>query len=143
MTDDFSDEVQSIVGPLLTSLGFRLDAIDNGVDEGGRLGAVIYYRGEDCKLQVYWSAREREINAMIAPLDAPNEHGLYNRSAKWHYLTEFVKRPELPLEELVQVLKAERVNFESDTKWLEWLRGRISQYFEAAHAGVLEMHGSR
>jgi hypothetical protein len=141
MTEGFSDKVQSIVGPVLTGLGFKLDAIDASVDEGGRLGTVVYYRSGDCKMQVYWSAREREINAMIAPLDAPNEHGLYNRSSKWHYLNEFAQPPDLPLEELVQVLKADRANFESDTKWLEWLKGRISQYFEAAHAGVLKLHG--
>jgi len=141
MTDSFPTEVQSVVGPLLTDLGFTLDEIDNNVDEGGRLGAVVYYQSDDCKLQVYWSAREREINAMIAPLNAPNEHGLYDRSSKWRYLNEFVKPPDLPLEELVRVLKADRANFESDIKWLEWLKGRISQYFEAAHAGVLEMHG--
>jgi hypothetical protein len=143
MTEAFSDKVQSIVGPVLTGFGFKLDAIDASVDEGGRLGAVVYYRGGDCKMQVYWSAREREINVMIAPLDASNEHGLYNRSSKWHYLNEFAKPADLPLEELVQVLKADRANFESDTKWLEWLKGRISQYFEAAHAGILELYGRR
>jgi hypothetical protein len=39
-------------------------------------------------------------------------------------------------ERLVQVLKAERVDFESDTK-MAGMTGRISQYIEAAHAGVL------
>lgn len=74
---------------------------------------------------------------MIAPSDAPNEHGLYNRSSKWPYLNEFAEIPDLSLEELVQVLKAERGNFESDTKWLEWLRGRIEKYCSVARDGVL------
>ncbi|OBH00915.1 hypothetical protein A5698_08315 [Mycobacterium sp. E136] len=142
MTETFSEEVQSIVGPLLVSLGFRLDAVDNNVDEGGRQGVAVFYRSDDCKLQIYWSAREREINAMIAPVEAPNIHGLYDRSSLWHYLTEFVERPNLPLEELVPLLKAERANFESDTKWLTWLRDRISQNFEAARAGVLALHSA-
>ena len=81
MQEDFSEEVQVIIGTLLSRLGFAVDRIDNDVDEGGRCGRVVYYRGGDCcKIQVYWSAREFEINAMIAPLLAPNEHGLYNRS---------------------------------------------------------------
>ncbi|WP_407688496.1 hypothetical protein [Mycobacterium sp. HUMS_1102779] len=137
MAQDFPEKVQSIIGPLLSSLGFQLDEIDNNVDEGGRRGSVVYYRSADCRLQVYWSAREYEVNAMIASLDAPNEHGLYNRSSKWHYLNEFAETPDLPLEELVQVLKAERGNFESDTKWLEWLRGRIEKYYSVARDGVL------
>ncbi|EID14042.1 hypothetical protein MXEN_10179 [Mycobacterium xenopi RIVM700367] len=141
--EDFPEKVQSIIGPLLSSLGFRLDEIDDDVDEGGRRGSVVYYRSSDCKLQVYWSAREYEINAMIAPLDAPNEHGLYNRSRKWHYLNEFIKAPDLPLEELVQVLKAERSNFESETKWLEWLRGRIKEYFPVARDSVLRSEQGR
>lgn len=141
VTEEFSNKVEIIIGPLLDSLGFELDGIDNHVDEGGRLGAVVYYRSNDCKIQIYWSGREFEINAMIAPLSAPNEHGLYNRSSQWHYLNEFIKNPDLPLEQLVQVLKSERANFDSDTKWLGWLKGRIAQYFEPAHAGVLELHG--
>lgn len=137
MAEDFPQKVQSIVGPRLADLGFELDEIDNNVDEGGRHGSVVYYRSADCKLQIYWSEREGEINAMIARLDAPNEHGLYNRSSQWHYLNDFIQAPDLPLEELVKVLKAERANFESDTKWLEWLRGRIETNFPAARDGVL------
>lgn len=138
----FPEQVQAVVGPLLTDLGFHLDAVDDGVDEGGRTGLAVYYRAKDCKLQIYWSAREHEINAMIAPLHALNEHGLYNRSAKWHYLNEFATPPDLPLEELVENLKADRANFLSHDEWLRWLDGHISQYFGAARAGVLAMYGS-
>lgn len=139
MTDDFSEKVERIIGPIVSSLGFQLDDVDNNVDEGGRRGVVVYYRASDCKLQVYWSAREYEINVMIAPLDGPNEHGLYNRSKKWHYLNEFITRSDLPLEQLVQELKTERVNFESPTRWLGWLGERIAKYVPQARAGVLEI----
>ena len=139
MCDEYSDEVQAIVGPQLTNLGFHLDSVDDHVDEGGRRGGVIYYRRADCGMQIYWSAREFEINAMIAPLDAPNEYGLYNKSGKWHYLAEFVKKPDLPLEELVKVLKADRENFVSTTKWLTWLRDKIVVNFPAAHDGIKAM----
>jgi hypothetical protein len=137
--DDFPQEVQTIVGPLLSSMGFTLDAIDNNVDEGGPMGSVVFYRSKDCKIQIYHSSREGEINAMIGPLDAPNVHGLYDRSRKWHYFNDFVDEPKLPLEELVQKLRDERANFETTTKWLEWIKKeRIIRYFESAHAAVLE-----
>jgi hypothetical protein len=136
--DDFPQEVQTIVGPLLSSMGFALDAIDNDVDEGGPTGSVVFYRSRDCKIQIYHSSREHEINAMIGPLDAPNEHGLYTRSPAWHYFNDFSDEPKLPLEELVPKLRAERANFETAPKWLEWIKKeRITRYFEAAHAAIV------
>ncbi|WP_457125856.1 hypothetical protein [Mycobacteroides abscessus] len=143
MSDEFVDNVQRIIGPLLTNLGFELDGIDENVDEGGRSGIAIYYKSKDCKLQVYWSSREGEINCMIGPIWAANEHGLYDKTGEWHYLNDFTKPPDLPLEDLVAILRAERENFKTETGWLEWLRNRISQYFDAAHAGVLAMHPNR
>jgi hypothetical protein len=140
MTDNFSEKVANIVGPLLSSLGFTLDAVDDDVDEGGRRGSVVYYRADDCKIQIYWSPRAGEINCMIAPIDAPNEPGLYDRSGKWHYLNEFVEKPNLPLEELVKMLRSEKANFETTDKWLQWLRDRIQRYFGAAHSGILKLY---
>jgi hypothetical protein len=77
---DFPAEVQSVIGPLLTDFGFAVDEIDNTVDEGGPKGSVVFFRSKDSKIQIYRSSREGEINAMIGALDAPNEHGLYDRS---------------------------------------------------------------
>jgi hypothetical protein len=140
VTDGFTREVQVIIGPLLADLGLAPDGVDAEVDEGGRRGSVCYYRGDDCKIQVYWSPRDGEINCMIAPVDAPNESGLRNHSRKWHYLDDFVDRPSVPLERLVEMLKADKVNFTSHDQWLRWLRDRINQYFETARAGVLGMY---
>lgn len=137
--EDFSREVQTIVGPLLTSMGFAVDSVDNDVDEGGRTGSVVFYRSRDCKIQIYFSSREREINAMIGPLDAPNEHGLYTRSPDWHYFNDFSDEPKLPLEELVEKLRSDRANFETTPKWLEWIKTeRIGRYFDSAHAAIVE-----
>lgn len=139
MESGFSDQVREIIEPYLSSIGFDLDAIDNNVDEGGRRGTAVFYRGEDCKIQVYYSSREGEINAMIGPLDAPNEHGLYNQSRKWHYFNDFADEPKLPLEELVRNLRDERANFESTPKWLEWIkRERIQRYFDSARAEIVK-----
>lgn len=137
MTDsEFSTEVQSIVGPVLEQLGFVLDEIDDSPDEGGRRQHIVYFRSEDCKVQVYESAREGEVNCMIAPIDVPNEFGL--RARKWQFLTRFSKRPDLPLAELAELARAEYTSYSNP---LEWVRDRILKYYEAAHKGILEMYG--
>ncbi|SON62741.1 hypothetical protein MSIMFI_04269 [Mycobacterium simulans] len=138
VVDDFLQEVQIIVGPFLSDLGFTVDEVDSAVDEGPK-GSVVYYRGQDCKIQIYHSSREGEINAMIAPLDAPNDYGLYDRSRKWHYFNDFTELPNLPVEELVRKLREERASFETTPKRLEWLnREHIARYFESAHAAIVE-----
>lgn len=137
MASQFSDEVQRIVGPVLLSLGFTLDAIDDNVDEGGRRAEVVYFTSPDCKIQVYRSSREGETNCMIAPRNVPNEYGL--RAERWQYLNRFVKRPDLPLEELVSAARAE---YESYANPLEWVRDRITKNYEAAHVGILQMYSN-
>jgi hypothetical protein len=94
MTSDFAADVEETAGSLLAKLGFVLDEVDEGPDEGGIARRIVYYRSNDCKLQIYDSSREGEINCMIAPLDAPNRFGL--DAAKWHYISRFSKRVDLP-----------------------------------------------
>lgn len=141
VADNFSQMVEDIVGPVLSGLGLTLDVVDDHVDEGGRFGSVVYYRGTDCKVQLYWSTRAGEVNCMIAPVGAPNEPGLYDRSGLWHYLNEFIEKPNLPLEELVQMLKAEKSNFETREKWLAWWSGRIERYLRTARLGIVKIYG--
>jgi hypothetical protein len=137
MAEEFLSGVRSIVEPVLIGLGFQLAAVDDDVDECGRSGSVVIYRGRDCKVQVYYSSREGEINAMIGPLDAPDVHGLYDRSREWHYFTDFADEPKLSLDELVQKKRHERANFDTTSKWLEWLKSeRILRYFDSAHAAI-------
>lgn len=85
------------------------------------MGSVVIYRGPDCKIQIYYSSREGEVNAMIGPLDAPNKHGTYDDSGEWRYFTDFEIQPTLSLEELVKKLRAERANFETTSNWLDGL----------------------
>jgi hypothetical protein len=136
-TSEFSTEVQTIVGPVLEQLGFVLDEVDDSPDEGGRRQHIVYFRSNDCKVQVYESAREGEVNCMIAPIDVPNEFGL--RARKWQFLTRFSKRPDLPLAELAELARAE---YKSYSNPLEWVRDRIVKYYDAAHKGILEMYGT-
>lgn len=134
MTQPLLAEVQSIVGPLLTELGFRVESYAEDVDEGGRLGSVVYYRSSDCKIQIYKSSREGNVNCMIAPLDAPNELGPHDRSLTWRFLNEFSPAPDLPLEELA---KSVSYKAKSEAQQLSEVRDRILECYDDAHAGIL------
>ena len=135
MPSEFSADVQSIVGPLLADLGFTLDEIDDGPDEGGRQQHVVYYRSSDCKIQIYDSRREGEVNCMIAPQNASNAFGL--RAKKWHVLTRFAELPNLSLTEAAHLARAE---LDAYPNRLEWVRARIAKFYDAAHAGILAMY---
>lgn len=137
MTSDFAAHVEETAGPLLTKLGSVLDEVDEGPDEGGIARRIIYYRSNDCKLQIYDSSREGEINCMIAPLDAPNRFGL--TAEKWHYISRFSKRVDLPPQERLRMALAEVQAYENR---LDRVRDRIAKHYESAHAGILEKYGS-
>jgi hypothetical protein len=137
MTQQFLTEVRSIIEPILDELGFRIDEYVGDIDEGGRTAAVVFYRSDDCKMQIYYSAREGEINFMIAPLDVPNEFGL--NGEKWYYISYFSKRPDLlPKERLRQAI-AEVQTYDNR---LDWVKDRIIKHYETARAGILEKFGS-
>jgi hypothetical protein len=138
VTENFPAETQSTVGPLLADLGFTLDEIDDNVDEGGRRGSVVYYRSNDCKIQIYQSAREGSVNCMIAPRAAPNVFGPYDKSHSWQYLTKFSPAPNMSLEELVQSVSYKS---KTDTEQLLWVKDQIGQYYQAAHASILDQSG--
>jgi hypothetical protein len=135
MTSDFSADVQTTVGPLLAELGFILDEIDDSPDEGGIERHIVYYRSGDCKMQIYKSSREGEVNCMIAPLNVPNEFGL--TAKKWHYISWFSKRSNVPPQER---LRNAIVEANAYTDPLHWIRDRIVKHYETARAGILEKY---
>lgn len=137
MTHDFLAEVRSIVEPLLVELGFQLDEYDDSPDEGGRPQRIVYYRSNDCKIQVYQSSREGSTNCMIAPLDASNGFGL--RTETWQYLPRYAIWQGVPLEEIVKDKLP--VDFPTTTQFLESVRRRIEKYYPVAHAGVIATEG--
>jgi hypothetical protein len=137
MTSNFSTDVQTIVGPLLAELGFSVDEIDNSPDEGGIERHIVYYRSNDCKIQIYESSREGEVNCMIAPLDAPNVFGLTGK--KWHFISRFSKRPNVPPQERLRTAIAE-ANAYADP--LLWVRDRVAKHYDTAHAAILEKYDS-
>jgi hypothetical protein len=134
---EFTAEVEQVVGPALSNRGLVLDEISDGLDDGasGRPLSIVYYRGSDCRLQIYRSSREGETNCMIAPLHAANEYGLRSRTRMWHFLGRFAARPELPLEGLARTARREH---DSHKTPLHWVRSIIEQHFDAAHAGMLD-----
>lgn len=76
----FTVDVETVVGPLLDNLGFVLDDVDDSPDQGGIERHIVYYQSKDCRLQIYGSSREGEINCMIAPLDASSQFGLAGKN---------------------------------------------------------------
>jgi hypothetical protein len=42
LTSDFAAHVEETAGPLLTKLGFVLDEVDEGPDEGGIARRIVY-----------------------------------------------------------------------------------------------------
>ncbi|ATA29255.1 hypothetical protein MLM_3196A [Mycobacterium lepraemurium] len=138
MREELLNGVRSVVEPLLTQLGFQLDEYGD-VDVHGRKASVVYFRSNDCKIQVYDASREGEINCMIAPLDAANVIGLYDRSGEWQYLPRFAIRQSVSLDEIMR--DSRTVDFPTTHQWLESVRDRIQKYFPVARDGVLEMGG--
>jgi hypothetical protein len=139
MTQEFLADVRLIVEPLLIRLGFQLDEYVEDVPEGGPKSSVVYFRSEDCKLQIYQSSREGSINCMIATLDAPNVFGPSDASGKWQYIVMFAIRQGIPREEILKDKLP--VDFPTTRQRLEWLKGRIEKYYPVAHEGILEMGG--
>jgi hypothetical protein len=133
----FSEDVQAIIGPVLAERGFILDEIDERPLVGGRPPHVVYYRSNDCKIQIYASRREGETNCMIAPLDAPNQYGL--DSSRWHYLDRFTRRPAATAESL----KVAMPEYRSYAGPLEWVRDHILEYYDDAHRGILTTYPQR
>jgi hypothetical protein len=138
VTEEFLAGVRSIVEPLLTELGFQLDEADDDVDEQGRKGAVVYFRSQDCRIQVYNSTRDGSIRSMIAALDAPNVFGPHDQTGKWQYLPRFALRQGIPLE---QISDTNLPDFPTTSQTLEAVRARIEKLFPIAHDGILEMGG--
>jgi hypothetical protein len=138
MKQEFLSGVQSIVEPLLTELGFRLDEYDDHVEGGREQDSVVFFRSKDCKIQIYDSPRAGSINCMIAPLDAPNVFGPYDQSGKWEYIVMLAIQKGISHEEIMSDKLP--VDFPTMSQSLEWVRGRIEKYFPIARASILEMN---
>jgi hypothetical protein len=122
----FSD-VDHYMGSKLTALGFDLDEVDPGVVYSERPAWAVFYRGPDCKLQVCWSDLEGGVDFMLAPVDAPNEFGLDNRSKKWRFI--------LTLSDATDDLGPPPLGAGTDEVWA-WRKALVDTHFEAARTAL-------
>ncbi|MBO0678874.1 hypothetical protein JRC04_15520 [Mycolicibacterium sp. S2-37] len=118
-------QVQQFMGATLANSGFALEAVDSTITYLGRPAWAVYYRGADCKLQICWSSREGGIDFMLAPLDAPNEFGLINRSKKWQFM--------LALSDLNDDLVTPPVDAPPDI-WWAWRIALFNVHIETARS---------
>lgn len=116
------------MGSTLAGLGFHLEEVDADVVYGERPAWAVFYRGPECKLQVCWSAREGGVDFMLAPLDAPNEYGLLNKSKKWRYM--------LALSDVNDHLGTPPLGVGTQELW-EWRMALFDTHFEAARDALL------
>ena len=124
-------ELERFLEPTASAAGLNLDEVQDPVSYGDRPAWAIYYRGQDCKLQVLWSSRNGGTNFMIAPLDAPNEFGLANQSKKWRYM--------LQLSNAHDDLATPRVGADADTV-MTWLKALFEIHFDSARNALLSKH---
>lgn len=118
-------DVDARLGPTLLHYGFEPDGVTGEIEYGGRPAWSVFYRREDCKLQVCWSAGEGGIDFMLAPIDAPNEFGLLNASKKWQFL--------LMLSDFDDGLSTPALDADADV-WWQWRRALFAAHFPTAHA---------
>jgi hypothetical protein len=118
-------ELARFLEPTLRQAGFTLDEVEDAAVYGDRPAWAIYYRAQDCKLQVCWSARDGGIDFMLARLDAPNEFGLLNRSKKWQFM---LKLSDAHDDIATLVLDAD------DNMVMSWLKALFEVHFKSARA---------
>jgi hypothetical protein len=117
-------EEERFLEPTLSHAGIKLDEIHDAAIYGDRPAWAVYYRGQDCKLQICWSARDGGTDFMLASLDAPNEFGLLNRSKKWQFM--------LLLSDARDDLATPGLDAKDDAVMC-WLEALFRVHFEAAH----------
>jgi|GEM_PF-2520745 len=137
MTQEFLMAVRSIVEPLLTELGFQLDEYMGDIGASDKKGSAVFFRSEDCKIQVYDSRRNGDINCMMAPLAATNIFGPYDRSGAWENIAMLTVGAGIPREELMKDKLPS--DFPTTNERLEWVRGRIYKYYSIAHERILKI----
>ncbi|MGO4442217.1 hypothetical protein AB4Z42_02550 [Mycobacterium sp. 2YAF39] len=122
-------EVDRFLEPTLLNAGFKLDEVQEAIVYGNRPAWAVYYRDNDCKVQVCWSARDGGIDFMVAPLDAPNEFGLTNNSKKWHFMLLLSGAQD---NLVTPGLEA------GDDAVLPWLKALFDIHFEPARRALLQ-----
>lgn len=121
-------ELDQYLGRTLSRVGLEMDEVQDDLTYADRGAWAIFYRGADCKLQLYWSARNGGFNFMLAPLDAPNEFGLSNQSSAWQSI--------LRLSDTHDQLKTPGMSA-GDNEIMAWLKDIFEIHFGPARAALL------
>lgn len=119
--------VDEHLGPTLARLGFASEAVHSAVVCEGRPAWAVYYRSSDCKLQVCWLARERGVDFMLAPIDAPDTFGLAGSSDGWRYL--------LTLSQSHDDLQTPAIDADEET-WWTWRKTLLLDHIDEARAAL-------
>lgn len=122
-----TDELIQFLAPTMADHGLILEKKSYTEVYGGRRAWLIIYRGQDCKVQLYRSEREGEINFMVAPLSAANTFGLSDRTGAWQFM--------LLLSDAVDELKTPRPGA-NDTEIMSWLRDLFLEHFDSARTAL-------
>lgn len=122
------DELDRYLEPTLSGAGLKLAEVQDNVTYGDRPAWAMYYQGEDCKLQIYSSAREGGLNLMLAPLNAPNEFGLTNESKSWDFM--------LRLSDARDNLPTPAIGADEHVI-MRWLKDLFDIHFEPSRAALL------
>lgn len=121
-------DLGQFLGRTLSGAGLEMDEVLDDLIYADRGAWAIFYRGPDCKLQLYWSARNGGLNFMLAPLDAPNEFGLSNQSRAWQSM--------LRLSDAHDQLKTPGMSAD-DNEIMAWLKDIFEIHFGPARAALL------
>lgn len=120
-------QLEQALNATLTHAGFTLEQIEDPTIYQNRPAWAIYYHGEDCKLQISWSARDGGIDFFLAPLDAPNEFGLANESKQWHLMLMLSKAHDDLLTP---------GPYADDNNEIEWLKALFNVHIDSARAAL-------
>jgi hypothetical protein len=104
-------------------MGFVLDEVQEGITYSERPAWAVYYRRDDCKLQVCWSSREGSIDFMLAKPQAQNEFGPRNTARDWHFL--------LNLSDFDEGLSTPEMEADAET-WWRWRNAVLRAHFPDA-----------
>lgn len=124
------EQVPVHMGKLLADSGLRPNGLEI-LQYGERPAWTVFYKGDDCKLQICWSAREGGVDVMLAPLDAPDEFGLVNESGQWRFM--------LALSDVNDSLETPSMDASAET-WWTWRSALFEAHFDSARAVLLQKH---
>ena len=116
-------DVDRYIGTVLSDMGFVLDEIREGLTYKERPAWAVFYRRDDCKLQVCWSAREGSTDFMLAKPEAQNIFGLADSAKGWHFL--------LMLSDFDEGLSTPAIDADVDS-WWRWRKALLRAHFPDA-----------